>query len=256
MGNFKDLEIEIRDAENYLETLRFNDASESIIQIDEQQRYIENLKEELMIFESGDKSDSFSREEIRYGSSPNIRGGGLAVIIGHCSFKEGACGVLPISDCEFLFNTTVAEKILHLCNEKNIRCEVFTREWGRECLISSTYKYRVLPWKPKCTVELHYNSGSPNPPYSVTLYAREDSEKWALELQNQIHKVYDRPSNQSKKVWKLAPGQNGYINTVSLPNSALIEPFFGSVLSDAIMGKTKTDELASAIVAAYSNYID
>jgi len=248
MNELNEIENELERAADILNQLSEEKNAESE-RIEEQKRYIEELQQDLKA-EEEEGSNATDIEEL----DALAANSGLAVVIGHCSFKEGACAVPPLDKCEFAYNKLVAEKIKATCDAEDIRCKIFTREWGSSCLINRTYIRRVKPWKPQCTVELHFNSGTPDDPYTVTLYARDDSKNWTLTLQNNIRKVYDRPADQADKIWKRVAGQAGYSSTKHLPNSALIEPFFGSVTSDSTMGKERVDELAKAVVDAFLEF--
>lgn len=261
MSVLQELQFELQKAKKYFDTIKHGKTDDPVSE-SEQMRYITSIEEEINSLEDLEKIDQLQElesfnSEVDSDNSTVTSKQKLAIVIGHCSFKEGACGIPPI-DCEFAFNSVVAEKIKTICEIKGITCKIFTREWNingiNRCLISRTYLHRVKPWNPTCTVELHYNSGNPNPPYTVTLYARNDSKNWALALQDQIRKVYGRPDSQAKKVWKVVSGQNGHSSTKHIPNSALIEPFFGSIEHDAEMGRNKIQELAEATVASFIKF--
>ena len=184
MNEEKDLIEELNAAKDHLSALRQAKAGEFYPSIEEQELYIESIREELGFLEAGQSEELAEKADVEAMAVGS--GDGLAVVVGHCLFKEGACGIAPIENCEAAYNTPIAERIVSICESKGIRSKVFSRAWGDKCLINTTYKKRVMPWKPRCTVELHYNGGNVDDPYTVTLFARNDSRSWALQLQKEI----------------------------------------------------------------------
>jgi hypothetical protein len=191
---------------------------------------------------------------------------GLAVVVGHTFKRPGARGLRPPfrddpstsvhEDHEYGWNSELAEMIRAFADQHSIRCAIFKRDIGG---IKGAYD-RVKQFRPLATVELHFNSAAVAATGSETLYGGAASEHWASLLQEQMVKLYGRsPTDRSNhdRGLKLRnkAGDRGRASVTQLHPSALIEPFFAHVRSDAERGFHNKQGLAEAVVHAYANMV-
>ena len=193
---------------------------------------------------------------------------GLAIVIGHSPRGDnGACGVPPLPDrpedgkCEYFWNRELAGWIKEELTAINVPCEIFHRHKNGKPGILDAYR-EVIRWRPKATVELHFNASSGQAEGSETLFERPDSESWARKLQSSLVKLFGHEGKRTERGAPLDRGiklasknGRGTVSLIQIGPSALIEPFFGDNTSDATRGVTNKRALAKTIARAYTEFV-
>jgi hypothetical protein len=198
-------------------------------------------------------------------SGPN----GLAVVIGHSPRGDpGMCGVPPLpakpedGKCEYFWNRELAGFIKEELTALDIPCEIFHRMQAGSSGILDAYR-QVIRWRPKATVELHFNAHNGTAEGSETIYELSGSKTWAQELQASMVELFGHQGKLSARGSRLDRGiklasenGRGKLSLVQLSPSALIEPFFGDNTTDATRGVTNKRALAKTIARAYCEFVE
>jgi N-acetylmuramoyl-L-alanine amidase len=189
---------------------------------------------------------------------------GLAIVIGHSSegTDKGASGLSPpfpnaASDgrAEYFWNQDLAGRIEAIATARGIRVKTFRRRQNGGPGIREAYRL-VAQWKPQASVELHFNAAGPTARGSETLFGRSGSRPWARALQDKLVALYGRTGSQDRGLKDANVEGRGVLSlTNEVQPSALIEPFFGSNSEDALLGISRKDGLAAAVVNAFATFV-
>lgn len=254
------------------------DATGDAVDIDDQRRFVDSLRNELEVLKSlhPEQRSDFAVLEARAAEplvaddaaeddAGELRAGALAVVIGHSPRGDmGNNGLVPpfpadphTARSEYYWNRDVAERVKALGIEHGFDVEVFHRLKSGWRFIPEAYD-PVRAWKPEATVEIHFNGSSPPAQGTETLHLKgvASSEKWSQALQERMVAVYGR-KKADKSDRGLKPkttGDRGAISLRQIHPSALIEPFFGDSPADAQLGVAKKQELAQAVVDAFASF--
>ncbi len=177
----------------------------------------------------------------------------LALVVGHTIEAPGAKAVVPLNQHEYYFNKAVAEKAALYAKTQGVECRIFLRDAGG---LKGAY-LQLNRWKPHASVELHFNAANQKATGTCTLYGKSNPRNPALAsaLQKAIVTLFQRDKKGDRGTKLLTAVDRGYANVhyAECP-SVLIEPFFGDVKSDAILGLEKQDELAVIIIQCLINF--
>lgn len=178
----------------------------------------------------------------------------FAVVIGHSAESPGAMGVSPISTSEYFYNRDLSQIIYRHAMALGLPSRIFTRDG---MTIEQCYE-NVNQWcegtELACAVELHLNAFDGKVRGTETLWDQEPTTnvEYARELQGDICSVFGRrgKDNRGLKLLndKLDRGHRN-MNACKVI-SALLEPLFCDNPQDALLGVTKKNDYAKAIVNA------
>ena len=192
---------------------------------------------------------------------------GLAIVIGHSPRGDpGMCGVPPLpakpedGKCEYFWNRELASFIKEELAAIGVPSEIFHRNKPGGSGILDAYR-EVIRWRPKATVELHFNAHDGTAEGSETIYELPGSKSWAQKLQGGLVGLFGHQGKLSARGAKLDRGiklasenGRGKLSLVQISPSALIEPFFGDNTTDAGRGVNNKRALAKTIARAYTEF--
>jgi hypothetical protein len=218
-------------------------------------RYLEELVADLLEVLRNWNILRSERPRAGLEAAPN----GLAIVVGHMKSAAGANALAPpfpssppTAKAEYHWNTDLAERMKSEATARNIRCEIFYRDVGG---VVGAYD-RVQEWGPQATLELHFNSATPQAFGTETLYGHSSSKAWAQAVQDEMVRVYNRQGKGNRKLLDVSGGGRGHQSCTQIHPSALIEPFFGSSPEDAKLGAEKKAELAKGLVKAFATFLN
>ncbi len=168
----------------------------------------------------------------------------IAIVVGHNASAQGAVRATD-GRTEYDWNGELAEQIRAL-NPAQVR--VFRREASRSYAAEIRAVYdAVNAWGADVSAELHFNA-APGATGTETLCATERGREVAEPVQRAMVAVLGLRDRGVKKV---GPGDRGHASLVagSAP-AVLLEPYFGSYVSDATRADECRDALALAIFTA------
>ncbi len=222
-----------------------------------QSRYLSELLVDLFKLMRNWHSPSRMREA----EAPIVRSApnGIAVVVGHEADAAGATALAPPFPeepeeiaSEYYWNKELAEMMVAEARKRGIRIGVFYRD---DVGVSGAYR-KVRAFRPRATVELHFNAAGSSARGTETIYGADASLEWAGLLQEEMCRVYERSGNHDRKVKHYSVNGRGKASVTQLHPSALIEPFFGSNVEDARLAAERKAALATCMLRAYARLVD
>lgn len=178
----------------------------------------------------------------------------LAIVVGHTRVDGGAEGIAPISASEYRWNSDLASLISAHAATKGVEVRTFFRDGIG---VSGAYA-NVRAWRPRASIELHFNAANGTARGTETLFgtACAASAGWAGAIQNALVRLYARTGSQNRGLKKCPPHPRGgaSVNAMSDIPSCLIEPFFGDNTADAALGHRSKRAQAQALVDAFKSH--
>ena len=176
----------------------------------------------------------------------------FAIIVGHTALEPGAFSP-SLNEHEYVFNTALAQK-LSIILQPAFTPVIYFRDGHT---IESTYQM-VGQWKPAASLELHFNSESSGLAIGSGTICNPKWEDYAIELQNAALKALGRVGREDRGISIIQLGDHetrGWANVASLdwPNS-LVEPFFGSNVSDCKLFTDHELEWCQGVLTALQAY--
>lgn len=157
----------------------------------------------------------------------------LAIVVGHNSRQKGACSPY-IGECEFDFNTKVAQMISGAAKGTGVEVKVFYRQYAGSYTKELKAVYaEVDAWGADCSIELHYNAFDGPANGSETLHS---TSAGSTELAEIVHRcMLDCFGLKNRGLVKRKRfGKRGWYSMYAGKAPAiLIEPGFGSHPLDA-----------------------
>lgn len=182
---------------------------------------------------------------------------GLAIVVGHEEEKPGATALAPPfsrdgeGHYEYHWNKELAHWMVEECKVAGIRSAIFYRDGTT---VPGAYR-KVKAWRPKATIELHFNSAGETARGTETLFGAAESRAFATLVQEEQVKLYGRTGRHNRGLLDRSDGGRGFQNVSQIHPSALIEPFFGSNLEDCQLAQSKKRGLARCLVRAYARFV-
>lgn len=184
----------------------------------------------------------------------------LAVIVGHNSTAQGAQGVNPLGQSEYVYNTKVANAMVGYSSSE-MEIEVFFRRpgLGYRAEIARVYAEAdaFIGNTEGATIELHFNAFNGSAVGTETLSSGSvGSLTFAEEVQEELLSLLARPSAADRGVQVRGANERGGASLHSSAHpSILVEPFFGDVFSEARLAvDTGVTNFAEAYVLAARAY--
>jgi len=185
------------------------------------------------LIDAGADEDDFEFEDVELENIVSANKLKLAVVVGHTSSSPGACADSPISECEFPYNSDIAQKMESLSGQYGIICKVIFRQKGVSYKRQIQKAYgEVDAFGADISIELHFNSFSdPKAKGTETLSSGSNgSLQYARATQDEVHKIVKR-GDRGVKVRKIDERGGLSLHTGKAP-AILVEPFFGSNKKD------------------------
>jgi len=155
----------------------------------------------------------------------------LAIVVGHEKLAKGAKLGAPLNTNEYDFNKGIAQLTYVFARDKSIDARIFYRDGIGIRGVGKA----VTEWKADACIELHCNSATPAAYGTETLYDLDppNSKKLAEHVQAAMCGVFKRQGKGDRGIKLLKEGDRGHYNLLGYKCAAvLVEPFFGSSLSD------------------------
>jgi len=182
----------------------------------------------------------------------------LAIIVGHSENSSGASMRAPFEYIqEYEYNTVLAGIISSIAKNRKIKCKVILRDG---VTIAEAYA-EALDYGASAIIELHFNSFmSSKVKGTETLYGDiKGSYDFATCVHSTICEILERePNGGGDRGVKLKTskdrGGRNVNNGTEIP-SILIEPFFGSSITECCLGLEHITEIAEAILVGFLSFI-
>lgn len=174
----------------------------------------------------------------------------IALVVGHSSDSPGAAGVPPIGKHEYYYNVDFAQALSTVL-QPAFEVTIFFRN---EKTIKTTYE-GVARWAPQASLELHFNA-NPNPAIRGTsTLCSVPNQDFAKSIQVAMLKALMRVGREDRGIEiindKTTRGwENVEILDPEMIPNCLIEPFFGSNVSDCRLALDRQKPLCECLLDA------
>lgn len=178
----------------------------------------------------------------------------LALVVGHTKRSQGAVGVDPINKSEYLWNDELAGIVRQIAISRGVNCKIFYRDGVG---ISGAYA-QVKSWGANTCVELHFNAAEADAYGTETLHGvLETSKALAATIQGSMLTSLARKNQHNRGIKLRVNGERGGRSLSQLTDipSVIVEPFFGHVEPEAILGMERKLEYAEGLVRSHLTFM-
>lgn len=181
----------------------------------------------------------------------------ISLVVGHSYNDQGAILVQTEKTkrfepkTEYQYNIELSHHIVDVLSPNFSVFVVFRDGLG----IEKTYD-ELEKWNPSINIELHFNGSSQTKAFGTEVLVEPKWAEFGILMQSELCRALGRDHNGDRGIKRISNNtERGYqsLRRLKCPD-VIIEPFFGSNESDALLGLNSMPEIARAISMGISKW--